>query len=358
MSSSRALIVGAGLIGSSIGLALREAGWDVALQDSDATLTSRASAMTGLRVAEPGFRPELVVVAVPPDAVVEVVCSQLRSNQSATVIDVASVKSELANEIYTHCPNSDRYVPTHPMAGKETSGPAGAAFDLFVDRLWVYSPGPDTDPKSVALAKSAIEACGALAVQLPVAEHDATVALTSHLPQLLASSLAGLLSTEELSNIAVSGQGLRDMTRIAASNPRLWTEILLTNRSHVATRLAQLQAALGKAAQALETANASELEQLLTLGNVGRARIPGKHGSAPREWATVAIVINDAPGQLAAIFASAGRLGVNIEDVRIDHALGRAAAVIELDVAPDVAADLSRGLVADGWQLRHLPDYE
>ena len=128
--------------------------------------------------------------------------------------------------------------------------------------------------------------------------------------------------------------------------------------SRPAERLADYQAALERVQSALSKADATGLESVLALGNAGRSRIPGKHGLAPRDWATVAIVIDDAPGQLAAIFASAGRLGVNIEDVRIDHALGRAAAIIELDVAPDIADSLSRGLAADGWQLRHLPDFE
>ena len=353
-----ALVVGAGLIGCSIGLALREAGWQVRVEDSTEELTYRAVRLTGLEAMESGFQPEVVVVSVPPGVAAQVIIEALRLYPDATVMDTASVKADIAHEVYTNSIQSDRYVPSHPMAGKESTGPADAAYDLFLDRLWVYAPRGEARPQSLAAVAEVISACGAIAVGMGPEEHDATVALTSHLPQVLASALAGLLAQEEESHVAVSGQGLRDMTRIAGSNPRLWSEILLANREHVRERLGQVAEAVAGFDAALAAGDAAQLEERLRLGNEGKRRIPGKHGAAAQAWQSVAIMIEDSPGQLARIFACAGRLGVNIEDVRIDHALGRAAAVIELDVDPKAAAQLAAGLASEGWTLRNVADFD
>lgn len=350
----RLLVVGAGLIGSSVALAARDAGWQVQVLDASPGQTELASTVTGLPTADDSMNPDIVVVAVPPNATTQLVIESLNRYPTSTVVDVTSIKSDILIDVETSTDTSGRFVPTHPMAGKETSGAGAATYDLFADRLWVICPS--ASPADTDRAEQLVRACGAVPVRMSAAEHDATVALTSHLPQLLSSVLAAQLQNLTEDEVAVSGQGLRDMTRIAASAPDLWTEILLANRQNVLARLGDVQTELTRLATALQTADAEVLNSTISAGNRGRAKLPGKHGSKPRPYATVAILINDQPGQLAAIFACAGKGGINVEDVRIDHALGRMVAVIELDVLPDAAKPLSELLTADGWTLRRTAE--
>jgi prephenate dehydrogenase len=186
-------------------------------------------------------------------------------------------------------------------------------------------------------------------------EHDRTVAITSHVPQVVASVLAAQLLDLTDSHVQVSGQGLRDMTRIASSNPQLWSEILLANAAFVGPLLAKISTELAAVAQSLSSRSPEEISSAISRGNQGRALVPGKHGDKPTLYETVSIMIQDAPGQLAAIFAVADQAEVNVEDVRIDHALGKAVAIVELDVDPAKALSLREALISQGWTLRNNP---
>jgi prephenate dehydrogenase len=216
----------------------------------------------------------------------------------------------------------------------------------------VMCPSAINSAEQVDLVKDFIGNCGAIAVAMSPRDHDQTVAITSHTPQILSSLLAAQLLEVAPEHVRVSGQGLRDMTRIASSNPSLWTDILLANADFVQPIMASLSKQLQAVADDLEHNDGSAINSALLRGNQGRALVPGKHGERFRPYATVAIVIQDAPGQLAAIFAVAGAANVNIEDVRIDHALGRAVAVIELDVDPSMQDSLREALIREGWTLR------
>lgn len=237
------------------------------------------------------------------------------------------------------------------MAGRETSGPAGARADLFIDRPWILTPTPDVHPRRVALVQALVEACGGVLTTMTAEQHDRAVALTSHTPQLLASLMAGLIARAPANDIALSGQGLRDLTRIAGSNPELWDDILSAN----ATEVEQVLEAFSDRLDAVRTAlrSGASLREMLHVGNAGRTRIPAKHGGPVRdEDVVVSVSIDDRPGALAGLFAAAGDAGISIEDVRIDHMLGRELAIVDLSVRPTVAPDLRALLQAGGWQLR------
>ena len=348
----RLLVVGAGLIGSSVALAANHAGWTVRIQDVDEPSTTKAAELTRLAAMEEDFRPEVVCVAVPPASAALEIVAALRQYPQATVIDVASVKAELAQEVYAFGAISDRYLPTHPMAGKELSGPAAAAYDLFIDRLWIVCPNPKASEQDRDRVSSLISVCGALEFSLAPEVHDEVVAKTSHAPQVLSSVLAGLIGQLDEKQVTVSGQGLRDMTRLAGSNVELWSEILQANRRPVAAALRETAERLVEVAEGLEVEDGKAIREMLERGRVGKSQIPGKHGAPRMAFSTVSIVIDDAPGQLARIFATADQAQVNVEDVRIDHALGRQAAIVELDVLPEVEPVLAAALVQAGWQLR------
>ena len=241
------------------------------------------------------------------------------------------------------------------MAGKESSGFENASFDLFRDRIWVVCPLPITDAGAIESVKKFIVHLGALPFEMSAVEHDRTVALTSHVPQVVASVLAAQLLDLTDSYVQVSGQGLRDMTRIASSDPQLWSEILLANAAFVGPLLAKISAELADVANSLNSKTPAHIASAMIRGNQGRALVPGKHGEQPTAYETVSIMIQDAPGQLAAIFAVADSAEVNVEDVRIDHALGKAVAVVELDVDPAKASILRNALTSQGWTLRNSP---
>ena len=344
------LVVGSGLLGASIGLALRRAGVQVWLDDVDPDAVAEA---VGRGAGEP-WRPDagdprLVVVAVPP-AAAGAAMARAGAFPDATVTDVTSVKAEPLAAAVAAGADPGRLVGGHPMAGRETSGAAAARHDLFDDRVWVISPLAESDPERVETVRDLVVTCGAVPVVMAPEEHDRAVALTSHAPQLLSSLLAARLLDVDPEAVAVSGQGLRDMTRIAASDPALWRSILDANADSVADVLEAFAQDLDGVIARLRRHD--DVADALTRGVEGRLRIPGKHGAAATAYDVVTAIVRDEPGQLASLFVAAGELGVNLEDVRIDHVLGRPSGLIELSVRPEVSARLREGLVSMGFDVR------
>ena len=362
---SQVLIVGTGLIGTSVGLALQAAGVQVWLDDRDAQACAIAvDRGAGERLSE-ASRPDLIVVAVPPLAVAGVVADLLARYPEATITDVCSVKALPLARLRATVDDVSRFVGSHPMAGRETSGPGAARADLFEDRMWAITASPDNPAERVADVQWLALTCGALVLALSPAAHDRAVALTSHTPQVLASVLAAQLATADPSDVAVSGQGLRDATRLAASEPGLWSEILAGNAGEVAAIVRRIQSQLGDVADALDSAQArnaagepqgtgdlASVRAVLELGNSGYRAVPDKHGGQAHSYELIPVVVADKPGELARLFAAAGHAGVNLEDVRIEHTVGRLRAIIELAVTPSVAPRLRAELTAGGWQIR------
>lgn len=347
----RVLIIGTGLIGTSVGLALMRSGYDVLLQDRSQEHLQAAESMGAGRALAPKDQPDLVVVAVPPGQLLEATKSACSQYVNATFTDVCSVKTQPVADIETIASIRGRFVGGHPMAGRETSGPLGARVDLFVDRPWILTPTPDVHPDRIAVVRNMAEDCGAVVSTMTAAAHDRAVALTSHTPQLLASLMAGLIAKAPATDIQLSGQGLRDLTRIAGSNPELWDEILQSNAIEVDAVLEAFGEHLESVRNALQAG--SSLREMLHVGNAGKSRIPAKHGGPVRaEDAVVSVSIDDRPGALARLFAAAADAAISIEDVRIDHLLGRELAIVDLSVRPE-SAQLLRELLTDGgWQVR------
>jgi prephenate dehydrogenase len=350
----KVLVVGAGLIGSSIGLALKHAGHTVGVHDNSERRTEEIVSHTLLQANMAD--PDVVVVAVPTADAAQVISENLSMHPTSTVIDVASVKTEVINEVEALIGKNAHFVPTHPMSGKETSGAESAAYDLFQDRIWVITPLEYTDKRCLETVKTLVADCGSLVIEMDPTIHDQTVAMTSHIPQIVSSVLAGLLLELQSDSVTVSGQGLRDMTRLAASNASLWAGILSRNSNFVHEKLSDVIERLVAFNQSISRGNVDEIISQIQRGNEGRKLVPGKHGAPAVEYSVVPILIDDKPGQLAAIFASAGKASINIEDVRIDHSLGKAQAVVELMVSPSDAVALIDAMRADNWVVRSRVD--
>lgn len=277
-------------------------------------------------------------------------------------LDVASVKGGPRRELEALGLDLSAYIGTHPMSGREKSGPLAATGDLFEGRPWVLTPTRDTDTEVLNLALELVSHCRAVPVVMDADAHDRAVALVSHMPHLVSSMVAARLEHAEEAAVRLCGQGIRDVTRIAASEPGMWIDILSANPGPVADLLTDVAADLEETVRALRALQSSDdaergegvggIEDVLRRGNAGQVRVPGKHGAAPRVYEVVAVLIDDQPGQLARIFADAGQAGVNIEDVRIEHATGQQAGLVQLWVEPKSAVVLSSALRERGWAIR------
>ena len=349
------LVTGTGLIGTSLALALRRAGVTVWLADRDPqALEVAVSRGAGVPTPEGGV-PGLVAVAVPPTATAAVVAEALDTYSNAVVTDVASVKVPVHRWLTATGADASRYVGGHPMAGREVSGPAAARADLIDDRPWVITPHEAASERAVRAVRELAVAVRALPVVMPAAEHDRAVAVVSHAPQLLSSLLAARLLDSSDDAVSIAGQGLRDMTRIASSDARLWVEIISANATPVADVLTALRTDLDALLEALATIDRGGQEvvaEALRRGRAGRERIPGKHGTRTVPTVEVPVAVPDAPGELGRLFAAVADAGFSVEDVRIEHVLGRPTGVVEISVAEAAAAPLARALRSGGWDVR------
>ena len=346
---SQVRIIGAGLIGTSIALGLSARGTVVELVDSDPRAESLANALNGGAKAP---KPELVIFALPTSALPIVIEAEYALNPNSTFMDVGSIK----NEPIAHIKNSSlpisQFVPSHPIAGREVGGAQSARADLFTTRSWIITPTDECGQESLDLVRELIQTLGASVVVLDCDEHDRAVAAISHIPQITSSLLASSLSSLPIEWLALSGAGLRDTTRIAASDPTLWSEIIYSNRGEVAQIAKTMHKALGSLIENLESKEV--IASFVEAGRIGRSRIPGKHGGNVREYTYLPIVIDDKPGQLAAIFNECSAISVNVEDLAIEHSPGQLSALITLALSASDAQSLSDHLSAIGWNVHPI----
>jgi prephenate dehydrogenase len=350
------LISGTGLIGTSVALALGAKGTEVWVSDRDEA-TAKLAADLGAGSVVPDLRDakgiaEVAVLAVPPAAVAASLVFAQECAVASWYTDVASVKVlpvRMARELGCDLRS---FVPGHPLAGRERHGPAAARADLFLGRTWALCPLAETSPEAVNAVTVVVAACGADPVHTDPATHDRWVALVSHAPHLVAVAMAARLAPSSVpaDALKLAGQGLRDVTRIAAGDSTLWRQILLANAGPVAEVVAAVAEDLADAARALATSE--DVTGLLDRGRAGVARIPGKHGGEQPNFTVVQVVIADQPGELARLFDAAGAAGVNIEDVRIEHSPGLPVGVAELSVRPEQAGALLDAMQVGGWPVR------
>jgi prephenate dehydrogenase len=350
MKTQHVRVVGAGLIGTSIALGLASRGVSVELHDEDQNALDLAKDLLAPHV-KVGV-PDLVIVATPPKTILNVLKKESGSNPQATFIDVGSVKNNLVLDVETLTELATRFVGSHPMAGREVAGPSSAQADLFQGRAWILTPTSVTEESSIDVAKELVEALGATAYIMNAPAHDSLLARISHLPQITSTALAGAI--EQLGDdLNLSGQGLRDMTRIANSDGELWSEILLENQNEVLKAINEYQQIIADLKDALERRDESALKNIFLNGNKGRARVSGKHGSKPRNYSHLMIVIKDEPGALSQLFEQCAAINANIEDLSIEHSPGQLTGLITLAFSPDDALRVQDHLLSHDWKV-HL----
>ena len=369
---ARVLVRGTGLIGTSLALALRGKGAEVFLSDANpaaARLAADLGAGTVLSDLREGKGiADVAVLAMPPSLVGEELLAAQECAVADLYTDVASVKVlPVARARALGC-DLGSFVPGHPLAGRERHGPAAAQADLFLGRTWALCPLPENSPHAVDVVTALVVAAGADPVVTDAATHDRWVALVSHAPHLVATAMAVRLASPGIPDDALrlAGQGLRDVTRVAAGDSALWAQILTANAGPVAEVVAAVAQDLAEVARLLAPAGATPADNpgsaapdgtggvtaLLDRGRAGVGRIPGKHGGQLRKFTVVQVVIADRPGELARLFNAAGAAGVNIEDIRLEHSPGLPVGVAEVSVRPDQAATLLDAMEDGGWPVR------
>ncbi len=351
-------VVGTGLIGTSLGIALCNKGFRVSLDDPSPTAVRLARDLGAGELASTDDAPDVIVVAAPPDVVSGVIVEALREWPQAVVTDVASVKESVLREVLAAGVDASNYVGSHPMAGRERSGTAAARGDLFDGRAWVVVPHPGSTAAATEQVTRLATAVGSAVRVMPAHEHDEAVAAVSHVPQLAASIIAATLRDLPESAVGLAGQGLRDVTRIAASDPRLWTQILAGNATAVRDVLREVRDQVGVVVGALDglvdaggEGSLGTLSRVLEAGNLGHARIPGKHGAAPAAYEVVSVVVPDEPGALARLLTDVGDAGINLEDLHLEHGLGQAVGIAEIAVVPASVEPLHAALGRLGWRV-------
>ncbi|MBY0688859.1 prephenate dehydrogenase [Microbacterium marinilacus] len=347
-------IVGAGLLGASIGHALRALGVDVILTDTSPTQLRLAIDYGAGRAEAAGDAPSLIVVAVPPDVTADVVQRELERFPGVVVTDVASVKLGPLSELRERGLDLTHYIGSHPMAGRERGGAISARADIFAGRPWVICRDGETTAADLALVEALALDLGATPIEMTPEEHDRSVALVSHVPQVVASLLAGRFTDAPDEALRLAGQGVRDTTRIAHSAPELWVQILGANHAPVVDVLDALAADLASLADALRDPDAAgarrALADAIRRGNDGVERLPGKHGQN-RRFESFVVMIDDTAGQLGRLFGDLGTLQINIEDLRLEHSPGAQFGLAEISVVPGALRGAVEGLEQRGWRI-------
>ncbi|MFJ1805553.1 MULTISPECIES: prephenate dehydrogenase [unclassified Streptomyces] len=355
-------IVGTGLIGTSIGLAMSRHGTTVHLMDRDTSAARTAAALGAGITAAPAGPVDLAVIAVPPGAVAGVLAQQCARGLARSYTDVASVKALPAREVSGSIPDASCYVGGHPMAGRERSGPLAARADLFEGRPWALTPSPQITQTALNHALELVAQCGAVPLVMDCEGHDRAVALTSHAPHVVASLMAARLEDSPQDAFRLVGQGLRDATRIAGGDAHLWADILRSNAQPVAQVLREVEKDLAALLIALEelaedsgppkpgTRPMTDLLNLLERGVAGLRGIrpaPARRSAHQRPFR---VPIDEKPGELGRLLDTVAEHGVGLDDVitRIDAELDRM--TVEFAAPSRSAQQLQRQLTERGWQ--------
>jgi prephenate dehydrogenase len=342
----RATVVGTGLIGGSIGLALRANGWHVSGVDDDAARVARALDMGVVDAVGPDADSELTFVATPVGAV-PAAASRALATTSGAVTDVGSVKDAVVRAV-----GHPRFVGGHPMAGSEQEGLDGASASMFTGAVWVLTPVEGTDDAAFSLTRSVVRDLGAEVVVIPPDRHDRLVAVVSHVPHLTAATLMCLANEraeEHTALLRLAAGGFRDMTRIAAGHPGIWPDICAENREAIVEVLDRLIDGLSAAREAVAAADRDRLLLLLEEARHARMNLPGRF-SRPDELAELRVPVLDRKGEIATICTLATDLGVSILDIEVAHSAEGDRGVLVLLVERELAERLRGGLMAGGYR--------
>ncbi len=340
----RAAVVGTGLIGGSIGLALRGLGWHVTGQDLDARRAARALELGAVDAVGDDPAAEITFVCTPVSSIAEAAKEALA--RGGAVTDVGGVKGPIVAAV-----DHPRFVGGHPMAGSEQEGMDGADPRLFDGATWVLTPTVTTDADAYTLIRSVVTSFGADVVAVAPERHDELVATVSHVPHLAAATLMALAAdgvTEQGPMLRLAAGGFRDMTRIAAGHPGIWPDICAENREAIVEALDRLVSALSAMRDLVVLGDRPGLLDALERARAARVNLPARV-ARDRDLVEVRVPVPDRPGVLAEITTLLGELDVNIEDLEIAHSAEGERGVLVLVVQDKAAEDTRAALGSRGF---------
>jgi prephenate dehydrogenase len=342
----RAQIVGTGLIGGSIGQALRARGWFVSGWDRSPEVAQRAAELGAVDAVQRDLGAAITFVATPVGAVRAEVAAALDAG-ARLVTDVGSVKTPMLDLMDDH-----RYIGGHPMAGSELEGVDGARPDLFEGATWVLTPVPETDDSSFTEVRSLVTSFGASVVAIPPDRHDALVAMVSHVPHLTAATMMRLTaarSEEHRAVLRLAAGGFRDMTRIAAGHPGIWPDICAENRDAIVAELDELIDGLTDVRAIVADGDRARLLDVLDQARRARVNLPARV-ARPEDLVELRLTIPDREGVLGPIFMLATDLDVSIVDFEVAHSMEGPEGVLILVVDADRGERFRGGLMAQGYR--------
>jgi prephenate dehydrogenase len=351
----RALVVGTGLIGGSLGTGLRRRGWHVTGHDADTERAERALEVGAIDEIGQGLDAELVFIATPVAAAAAVATAILAEPgrpDTVVVTDVSGVKGPVVEAV-----RHPRFIGGHPMAGSEQSGIDGADPDLFVGATWVLTPTVETDPGAFALLSGVVAELGADVIALPAADHDRLVAVVSHVPHLVAATLMNAAADGAKADgvlLRLAAGGFRDMTRVAAGQPSIWPDICADNADAIVTGLDRLLDDLASLRDRVAGGDRPGLLELLQRASTARRELPAS-ATRPEHLAELRVPVPDRSGVLAEFTGLAADLGVNIYDLDIAHSAEGPRGVLTLVVGADEADRLRAAIDERGHSCTVIP---
>ncbi len=359
----RIAIIGTGLMGGSLALALRVRGMAGEVLGYDRSPAARAEAeVSGVAdrmvesAAEAVKGAGLVFLATPVGAMAAVLREAAPALEPGVIVtDMGSAKVGVMREICAVLPPGARYVGGHPMTGSEQSGVRFASADLFRDRYYILTPTVETDTDAYQVLHALLTGIGARVISIDPESHDRVMATISHVPHLLSLLLLEMAAAEQArakSTFAVAAGGFEDMTRIAASSPEIWLDIIRENRECVIERLADYSERIQGLKEMLESEDLSGLERMFLDARRARQELMEKRGSRIGEVFEVVLPVPDEPGVLSRITTAVGSQGTNIENISIVHPLEGETGIMTLRVLGEQsAAEASSALEALGYSV-------
>ncbi len=361
MRLERTGIIGTGLIGGSLALAMKKYGWpgeiagyDINSRNLEEALRCGALDRAASSTTELARWSEMLIIAVPVRSIIsllETVSPHL--NEGTVVIDVGSTKSGIMREAKRLMPPRTTFVGGHPMAGSERKGFAHADPDLFRGSAFIFTPPDECGPEVYSFITQAFTGLGARVLFMDAEMHDQAVAAISHLPHIVAFALVNLVLEEsedvQAMTEMISG-GFRDMTRIASSDAELWADILLENRGRLDRVLGRYISMLEDVRGMLREEDAESLVSMMARARSGRLGMAQALRESMEELYAVIVPVENRPGVISSVTQTLGEMGINLEDLELTHPLEGGSGLLKLYVRNGEVAERSRkALVSRGY---------
>lgn len=366
----RIAVVGFGLVGASFAAAVRAAYPDtrvLAVDIDERTLAEaveRGWATDGALPDDPAFERfvgdgcDLVVLATPVGAAERYFEDLARWDYRGIVTDTASTKARITALAERVLPHPENFVPGHPMAGSEVNGIEGARPDLFKGAHWILCPDADTPAEHFPRLHELVTSLGARVIALPREDHDEAVAVVSHVPHIMASSLVQLASRhadDQQALMRLAAGGFKDSTRIAAGSPELWCGIAFDNKDALSDGLDEIQGIIGAFADALASDDRASLTTLLADAAAARRALPAAWVPSTERLLEVRIPMEDRPGVVAEVTTVTSSVGCNIQSIEIDHVTEDSAVLSLVLTDEGDIGQLSAQLINAGFSVSFSP---